>query len=130
MAAVEMGFGGQSGRVHAGGDGEAVGQRGGAAGVVPLIHAVGRGRLAPPPHHGLLQGGDGHGERHWRVTGGGVHAARLRHATAAQGRDAAAAAARAGGGVQHQATGRQAVHWGRGQGRQGGHGGLHTKNKG
>lgn len=125
-----MWLGRQTRGVHTRGDGQAVRQWGGAAGVVPFIDAVGRRCLASPPHDGLLQGGDGHRERHWRVTKGGVHAAGVRDTAAAQGGDATAAAAGASWGVQHQTTGGQAINRGWGQGRHERYGCLHTIKKG
>lgn len=69
-----------------------MGQRGGTARVVPLIHAVGRRCLAAAPD-GIIGRQDG---RHGRLRCC-IDATRLRHTAAAERGDATAVAARASG---------------------------------
>jgi len=90
-----------------------VGQRHRPAGVVPLVHAVGGRRLILSADGLVRAAGDGV----WQGVGGGqrvvvqvvaggqLGARSFRHAAAAEGRDAAAVAAREDGGVGDQAGG-------------------------
>lgn len=69
-----------------------MGQRGGAARVVPLVHAVGRRRLAAAADGVVGRQDCGHGR-----FGCCIDAARLGHTAAAERGDATAVAARASG---------------------------------
>lgn len=89
-----------------------MGQRHGPAGVVPLVHAVGGRGLILPAYwlvraaRDRVRHGGGGGQRVGRVvTSRQLSARSLRHAAAAEGRDAAAVAAGEDGGVGDQAGG-------------------------
>lgn len=90
-----------------------MGKRGRSAGIIPLVDAVGRRGFATPPNGRICRHGGG--ER--RVGQREVDPAGLGDAAAAEGGDATAVAARAGGGVRCQDTQWQAVGGGRCEGR-------------
>lgn len=92
LCAAQLWFGGQAGAVCGRWHRQAVGQWGGTAWVVPLVHAVGRWRLAA-----AADGVVGRQDRRHGWLGSCVDAARLRHAAAAERGDPAAVTARAGG---------------------------------